>query len=289
MLILPKDFPINTTLRDEGVPLSETCPAGRHPLRILFLNLMPKKVVTELDMARVLSHPDVDVQLIPMKIAGQTYKNTPMEHMQRFYEDFDRLEHDDFDGMIVTGAPVEHFAFEEVRYWPQLCHIMDWARRHVRSVLYVCWGAQAGLYHNYGIPKYALPAKCFGVFWQQADAGCPLFDGIGTDFPMPNSRHTEVRRDDFVKDGRLEIVAESSESGIGVVWDGTGREVYIVGHLEYAPQTLHEEYLRDAAKGLAIAPPLHYYKNDDVRAGVNDSWRTAARCFYRNWLKLCQS
>lgn len=289
MLILPKDFPITATLRAENIQAAHTCPAGAQPLRILLLNLMPQKVVTELDIARALAQPDKTVELLPMKIAGQTYKTTPMAHMLRFYKDFETYEHGCYDGLIVTGAPVEHLPFEEVRYWPQLCRIMDWAQSHVGSTLHICWGAQAGLYHHHGIPKHPLPAKMFGIFPQRVvQAGWPVLEGLEPEFPMPNSRHTEVRRTDFPTDGSLEIVAESQESGIGIAIGHEGKDIFIVGHLEYEPNTLHNEYVRDLNKGLPIAPPRHYYKDGTPDNGIDFSWHGAARRFYRNWLELCE-
>lgn len=288
MLILPQDFPAAATLQAEHAQVATQCPPGSKSLRILFLNLMPQKLVTELDIARALAQPGLTVELLPMKIAGQTYKTTPMEHMVRFYKDFEEYEGGLYDGLIVTGAPVEHLPFEEVRYWPQLCRIMDWARTHAASTLYICWGAQAGLYHHYGIPKHALPAKKFGIFGQRAVAeGQPILAGLEPVFPMPNSRHTEVRRADFPADASLRIVAESQESGVGIAVGREGKEVFIVGHLEYEPRTLHNEYVRDLNKGLPIAPPLHYYINDKPEEGIDFSWQETARRFYRNWLGLC--
>jgi len=288
MLILPKDIPVAATLRAEGVQVAHEAPADSRPLRILFLNLMPLKEVTELDVARMMAQPGVDVELLPMKIAGQTYRHTPPAHMQRFYRDFETYGPGRYDGLVITGAPVEHLAFEDVRYWPQLCRIMDWAQTHVHSILYICWGAQAGLFHRYGIPKHALPEKKFGVFAQEVlAADCALLQGMGKVFPMPHSRHTEVRRADFPATGDPRIVAESRESGVGVAVGGNGKEVFVVGHLEYEPQTLHREYVRDLEKGLPIAPPQHYYHADDARRGVDFSWRDAARRFYRNWLLRC--
>lgn len=288
MLILPAHFPATSILRSEGWQvLDGESPAGLRPLRILFLNLMPQKQVTELDIARALAFSEHCVRLYPMKISGQAYKTTPIEHMRTFYSDFEVFEPENFDGLIITGAPVEHLPFEEVRYWLQLCRIMDWARSHVRSTLYICWGAQAGLYHHYGIPKYALPEKCFGIFRQHVlYRGLSLFQGMEPEFLMPNSRHTEVRRQDFPTNGSLCIVAESEESGIGVAMSRDGREIFIVGHLEYEPQTLHNEYTRDLKKGLSILPPLHYYRKECPEQGVDFSWKKSACLFYSNWLDM---
>mgnify|MGYP004508336311 CR=1 FL=1 len=296
MLYLPQGLPAIDTLRQEGVDIAtynkehiEKLP--QETLRILFLNLMPQKAVTELDIARAIQNNSVSVALLPTKIAGQIYKTTPMSHMEAFYTDFDCFENAEntrFDGLIVTGAPVEHLPFEEVRYWPQLCHIMDWAKSHVKSALYICWGAQAGLYHLYNIPKYKLPAKKFGIFKQKKlDDNAVILKGLPNVFPMPNSRHTEVRRKD-IEQKPLKIIAESNESGVGIVTAKDGiSEIFIVGHLEYEPETLHKEYMRDVSKGLTIAPPVHYYHDDLPENGIDFSWQKTARIFYQNWIKNC--
>ena len=305
MLYLPHDIPCAKSLAAEGAAVSgydKQCflsgadikavfPEGTK--RILFLNIMPQKAVTELDIARMMAASGEEVVLIPMKIAGQTYKTTPMEHMERFYLDFEILENHSFDGLIITGAPVEHLPFEDVRYWPQLCRIMDWAKAGgVHSTLYICWGAQAGLYYNYGVPKHALPAKRFGIFRHNVPGCLPsqplhtLLSGLTPTFPMPHSRHTEVRAEDFPNHS-LHILAVSEESGVGLAATEDGREVYITGHLEYEPHTLENEYLRDLAKSLPIHLPEHYYHADDPTAGICFSWEKTAKCFYRNWLRLC--
>lgn len=302
MLYLPKDIPCASTLMAEGAVVSEydkaclqaaadACAAFPHAAKkILFLNIMPQKAVTELDIARMMAASGRDVVLIPMKIAGQTYKTTPMEHMQRFYLDFETLEHLTFDGLIITGAPVEHLPFEQVRYWQQLCSIIDWAKAgSVRSTLYICWGAQAGLYYNYGVPKHALPAKRFGIYRHNVPAHLPsqplrgLLADLHPAFPMPHSRHTEVRAEDFPSHS-LHILAESEESGVGLAATEDGREVYITGHLEYEPRTLDNEYRRDLAKSLPIHRPEYYYHADDPDAGICFSWEEAAKTFYRNWV-----
>ena len=289
MLFLPEKLPAAAQLRAEGYAVSEY-PLSAEPAsdvagrRVLFLNLMPQKAVTELDIARTIAATGQDVTLLPMKIAGQTYKTTPQAHMDAFYRDFESFAGSHYDGLIVTGAPVEHLDFQDVRYWPELCHIMDWAREHVRTTLYICWGAQAALFHLYGIPKYALPAKRFGIFPQQVlDAGCPLLRGLSPIFPMPHSRHTEVRPDDFRESG-VRIVAGGVESGIGIAVGSKAGEVFVIGHLEYEPLTLDKEYRRDLAKGLPILPPAHYYIDDDPAKGVEHTWKSAAIRFYGNWL-----
>ncbi|MDD5780569.1 MAG: homoserine O-succinyltransferase [Bacteroidales bacterium] len=289
MLFLPEKLPAAAQLRAEGYAVSEY-PLSAEPAsdvagrRVLFLNLMPQKAVTELDIARTIAATGQDVTLLPMKIAGQTYKTTPQAHMDAFYRDFESFAGSHYDGLIVTGAPVEHLDFQDVRYWPELCHIMDWAREHVRTTLYICWGAQAALFHLYGIPKYALSAKRFGIFPQQVlDAGCPLLRGLSPTFPMPHSRHTEVRPDDF-REGGVRIVADGAESGIGIAVGSKAGEVFVIGHLEYEPLTLDKEYRRDLAKGLPILPPAHYYVDDDPAKGVEHTWKSAAIRFYGNWL-----
>lgn len=292
MLYLPQNIPAVGLLLEEGYCVEEygvkRWNEVRGPMRVLLLNLMPQKTVTELDISRMLSSEEHDVQLIPMKIAGQTYKTTPMEHMVAFYLDFEEFKADTFDGLIITGAPVEHLPFEEVRYWRELCEIMDWARTHVASTLYICWAAQAGLYYHYGIPKYSLPAKKFGVFSQNVlCCGLGLFRNMEPNFPMPNSRHTEVKAKDFQTQMGVKIVASSEESGVGVALSEGGREVYIVGHLEYEPYTLHHEYWRDKKKGLPIDLPLHYYQDESCSI-IDFSWEKSAKQFYTNWLQLCE-
>lgn len=283
MLYLPKGIPASEQLSTDTYKLHEWNKV-QHCKRVLLLNLMPQKTQTELDIARTICATNENVQLIPIKIKGQTYKTTPMEHIKAFYIDFDDVEHECFDGLIITGAPVEQIAFEEVRYWPQLCHIMDWATDNVERILYICWGAQAGLYHHYGICKYALPEKRFGIFPQQVMVPqSPLMKKLQPVFPMPNSRHTEVRREDILSCSHqgLEIVAESDESGVGIVATADCRRTFIVGHLEYEPYTLHKEYHRDLAKSLPIHAPEHYYDADGT---VNYVWKDAAVQFYANWL-----
>ena len=293
MLYLPQGLPAIEPLLKEHYKVATYTPhqvAGvpKEAIQILFLNLMPQKAVTELDIARATGKFHKDVALIPMKIAGQTYKTTPQSHMDAFYTDFEYFENQHFDGLIITGAPVEHLAFEKVRYWEPLCRIMDWANTHAKSTLYICWGAQAGLYHHYGIPKYSLPDKMFGIFNQKKlDKDAPILTDFPNLFPMPNSRHTEVRAKDILEK-KLNIVAQSEESGVGIVTSPDGKkQIFIVGHLEYEPETLHKEYLRDLSKGLPINPPLHYYKNDTPQNGIDFSWKETAQKFYQNWLGLC--
>lgn len=288
MIYLPPSLPCAERLRAEGCAVSENLPP-RSALRVLLLNLMPQKERTEYDIARAVAHDDLQVALLPVKISGQTYKTTPAAHIERFYCDFECYADGFYDGLVVTGAPVEQMAFEEVRYWTQLQQIMDWAETHVRSTLYICWGAQAALYHRYGLCKQLLPAKKFGIFAQTLHVAAPIAEGLYPSFPMPVSRHTGLCIDadgaaDAVLPEGLTLVASGSESGAGIFVSGGGREVYVTGHLEYAADTLHDEYERDRAKGLPISPPAHYY---DASGRILDSWRAACRTFYRNWLIVC--
>ena len=254
-------------------------------MRILLLNLMPIKAVTELDISRQLSKTDLPVQLIPMKIRGQQYKNTPQEHMDAFYRNFDELASQQYEGMIVTGAPVERIPFESVRYWQQLIEIFDWSRTEIRSAIYLCWGAQVGLYHHYGVPKYDLPHKLFGVYEQKLQrSGLPIFRGLEEHFNMPNSRYTEVRREDIDRVSDLEIFVEGDRSGVGIVKPVNRSEFFVMGHLEYSPATLDNEYHRDVNRGLDISRPENYYINDDPEQGINYSWQKPADLFYSNWL-----
>lgn len=254
--------------------------------KVLFLNLMPEKEVTEMDIVRTLSHCGVTCQVIPVKIRGQKYKTTSQSHMETFYLDFEEFESDYFERMIITGAPLEQMPFEEVRYWKQLQHIMHWADKHVRSTLYICWGAQAGLYEHYSVPKYPLNDKMFGIFYQQViKPASPLMQNLSPSFFMPNSRHTEVRKADILskeEDG-LQLLALSEESGVGVMADSTCRRVFIVGHLEYNANTLDNEYKRDLSKHLPIKAPRHYY---DKNGKPMFQWRNDAITFYRNWMTL---
>ena len=287
-LTLPDRLPAINLLKEENIFVMDTSRAAAQdirPLRIVVLNLMPIKITTETDLVRVLSNTPLQLDLTFMKIKSHTSKNTPIEHMRAFYKDFEVLRHQKFDGMIITGAPVEHLGFEEVTYWAEMTDIFDWARTHVTSTLYICWAAQAGLYYHYGVPKYPLPAKMFGIFPQKPlMPQLPIFRGFDDIFQMPHSRHTEIRREDIEAVEGLTIIAESEESGVSIVMAREGREFFITGHAEYSPLTLDTEYRRDLAKGLPIAMPRHYYRNDDPDQGPLVSWRAHANLLFTNWL-----
>lgn len=255
------------------------------PLRIVVLNLMPLKITTETDLIRLLSNSPLQLDIQFMKVKAHTSKNTPVEHMQAFYRDFEKMADEKFDGMIITGAPVEHLEYEQVNYWKEMSGIFDWARTHVTSTLYICWAAQAGLYHHYGVPKYALPEKMFGIFPQTPlEPSLPIFRGFDDVFYMPHSRHTELRREDILAVPELSLIAESPQSGVGMVMARGGREIFITGHSEYSPYTLDTEYKRDLGKGLPIKMPLNYYRNDDPSQPPLVTWRAHGNLLFQNWL-----
>ena len=287
-LRLPNKLPAIDFLKKENIFVLDELRASTQdirPLRICILNLMPLKITTETDLIRLLSNSPLQLELHLMKVKAHTSKNTPVEHMKAFYRDFETMREEKFDGMIITGAPVEHLAFEEVNYWNEMMEIMDWCRTHVTSTLYICWAAQAGLYHHYGIPKYSLDEKMFGIFPQTpTDASLPLFRGFDDKFNMPHSRHSEIRREDLEKRPELRIIAESELSGVSMVMAREGREIFITGHSEYSPMTLDTEYRRDLGKGLPIHVPYNYYYDDDPAHGVKVSWRAHANLLFTNWL-----
>lgn len=255
------------------------------PLRIVVLNLMPLKITTETDLIRLLSNSPLQLDVQFMKVKAHTSKNTPVEHMQAFYRDFEKMADEKFDGMIITGAPVEHLEYEQVNYWEEVSGIFDWARTHVTSTLYICWAALAGLYHHYGVPKYALPEKMFGIFPQTPLCpSLPIFRGFDDVFYMPHSRHTELRREDILAVPELSLIAESPQSGVGMVMARGGREIFITGHSEYSPYTLDTEYKRDLGKGLPIKMPLNYYRNDDPSQSPLVTWRAHGNLLFQNWL-----
>ena len=255
------------------------------PLRIVVLNLMPLKITTETDLIRLLSNSPLQLDIQFMKVKAHTSKNTPVEHMQAFYRDFEKMADEKFDGMIITGAPVEHLEYEQVNYWEEVSGIFDWARTHVTSTLYICWAAQAGLYHHYGVPKYALPEKMFGIFPQTPLCpSLPIFRGFDDVFYMPHSRHTELRREDILAVPELSLIAESPQSGVGMVMARGGREIFITGHSEYSPYTLDTEYKRDLGKGLPIKMPLNYYRNDDPSQPPLVTWRAHGNLLFQNCL-----
>ena len=255
------------------------------PLYILILNLMPTKIVTETQLARLLGNTPLQVEMDLLKVKGHTPKNTPEEHMLAFYKTFDEVKHRHYDGMVITGAPVEELPFEEVDYWDELCEIMEWSKSHVYSTFHICWGAQAALYYHYGIPKYPLSEKMFGVFPHKVThRNSILFRGFDDTFMVPHSRHTTIRKEDILATNKLKILAESEMAGVYAVSTDGGRQVFITGHSEYDPDTLEKEYLRDKAAGLPIHVPFNYYPDDDDTKRPVCTWRSSAHLMYSNWL-----
>jgi homoserine O-succinyltransferase len=256
------------------------------PLRILILNLMPNKIVTETQLLRLLSNSPLQVDVDLIYTATYNPRNTSAEHLTKFYETFADVRDRRYDGMIITGAPVEQMSFEQVAYWPELVEIMQWSRTHVYSTLHICWGAQAGLYYHYGVPKYDLPAKMFGVFPHSRSWTRPvkLFRGFDDVFYVPHSRHTEIRRTDLEQIKNLRILSESELSGVYAVSDLTGRQIFLTGHSEYDPLTLRDEYERDLDRGLPITLPINYYPDNDRAKPPVVRWRSSAYLLFANWL-----
>jgi homoserine O-succinyltransferase len=246
---------------------------------------MPLKIVTETDLVRVLSNSPLQVELDLISITNHVSKNTAIEHIQKFYIDFEQIKNQKYDGLIVTGAPVEQLEFEDVSYWKEMTEILDWAKTHVTSSLFICWSAQAALYHYYGIPKYPLEKKKFGAFEHKVnDPFNPLFRGSDDLFFAPHSRHTEVKREDIEKVAEVSILSESDEAGVYAAFARNGREIFITGHSEYAPETLDKEYKRDLAKNLPIEIPRNYYPNNNTGNTPVVRWRSHANLLFSNWL-----
>ena len=297
-LRLPDRLPAIELLKKENIFVMDSSRAAAQdirPLRIAILNLMPLKITTETDLIRLLSNTPLQMEVNFMKLKSHTPKNTPIEHMMMFYRDFEDMKKENYDGMIITGAPVETLDFEEVEYWDEITSIFEWAHTHVTSTLYICWAAQAGLYHFYDIPKHPLTRKMFGIFKQYpTDCHFPIFRGFDDVFQMPQSRHTEIRREDIEnvnsakyetrkRDG-LRIISDSPESGVSIVMARNGREFFIRGHLEYASDTLDKEYKRDFGKRDDVEMPKNYYLNDNPENRPLVTWRAHANLLFSNWI-----
>lgn len=287
-LNIPNKIPAINALKRENIfvmPFDKASTQDIRPLKVVILNLMPIKITTETDLIRLLSNTPLQIEIDFLKIKNHTSKNTPIEHLKAFYKPFDQIAENNYDGMIITGAPVEQMEFEEVNYWDELTTIFDWAKTHVTSTLFICWAAQAGLYHYYGIPKHQLREKMFGVFAHKPlEPLYPIFRGFDDVFYVPHSRHTEIRRTDIEQNPGLQILSESEEAGVHIVMARNGREFFITGHSEYAPLTLDEEYKRDLAKGIPIQQPKNYYINNDPNKGPLVTWRSHANLLFSNWL-----
>lgn len=287
-LRLPDRLPAIELLKKENIFVIDNSRATTQdirPLRIVILNLMPIKITTETDLIRLLSNTPLQMEIYFMKLKSHTSKNTPIEHMMMFYKDFEAMRNEKFDGMIITGAPIELLDYEDVQYWDEVSEIFKWADTHVTSTMYICWAAQAGLYYHYGIPKYPLEKKMFGIFKQRPlDLRQPIFRGFDDVFSMPHSRHTEIRREDILADNRLTLLAESDESGVSMVMARGGRQIFVTGHLEYAPNTLDQEYRRDKGKRDDVEMPKNYYVDDDPEKPPLVTWRAHANLLFSNWI-----
>jgi homoserine O-succinyltransferase len=285
---IPNQLPAKQVLRDENIFVMDEERAIHQdirPLKIAVLNLMPTKVVTETQLLRLLGNTALQVEITLMRTNSHQSRNTPEEHLLAFYQTLDQVRERRFDALIITGAPVEHLPFEEVDYWKELEAIMDWGFSHVFALFYICWGAQAALYHQFGVPKYPLPAKQSGVFAHQVrEKNVKLLRGFDDVFYAPHSRHTEIRREDIEQVPQLEILAESRQAGVFIVASRDGRQVFVTGHAEYDPLTLKREYDRDVAAGLPIAIPSNYYPDDDPSQLPVVRWRGHAHLLFSNWI-----
>lgn len=285
---IPNELPATQTLLNENIFVmthDRAMTQDIRPLSIAILNLMPTKIVTETQLARLLGNTPLQVEVELLQTSTHKATHTPEEHMLTFYKTFQDVKDQYFDGLIITGAPVELMPFEEVNYWAELCDIMEWSKTHVYSTFHICWGAQAGLYYHYGIPKYKLSEKLFGVFPHKVEYKNPiLMRGFDDVFMVPHSRHTTIKREDVEKVQEIRILASSDEAGIYAMFTKGGRQVFITGHSEYDPETLKNEYLRDINAGLPIKPPKNYFPEDDPSKPPLVTWRSHANLLYSNWL-----
>ena len=285
---IPDNLPAVKTLTDENIFVmteNRAITQDIRPLRILILNLMPKKIETETQFARLLGNSPLQVEMELIHTKSHQSKNVAEEHLLAFYKTFDDVRTENFDGMIITGAPVEHLEFEEVEYWQELCEIMEWSKTHVHSTFHVCWGAQAGLYYHYGIQKRSVPEKMFGVFPHRVEyKKSILFRGFDDVFMVPQSRHTTVLREDIEKVYPLRILASSEETGVYAITTKNGRQIFVTGHSEYDADTLKNEYVRDLSQGKPISIPKNYFPNDDDTQPPIVSWRGHAHLLFSNWL-----
>jgi len=287
-LNIPDKLPAIELLLQENIFVIDQTRASHQdirPLKIVILNLMPLKITTETDLLRVLSNSPLQIEIDFLKIKDHEHKHTSAEHMATFYKTFEQVKNQKFDGMIITGAPVEHLPFEEVTYWDEIREIMDWSLTNVTSSLFICWASQAALFHFYGIPKYPLNKKMFGVFKHRiSDRKIPIFRGFDDEYFVPHSRHTEIQAKDIRQVTGLEIISSSEISGVNMVMAKNGRQIFITGHAEYSRMTLDSEYKRDISRNLPIDVPVNYYPNDDPNEKPILRWRSAADLLFTNWL-----
>lgn len=285
---IPDSLPAREVLESENIFVMTATRALQQdirPLKLLILNLMPTKIVTETQLLRCLSNTPIQFEVTLLQTSTYTSKNTAPEHLLAHYSTFDQIQNERFDGMIITGAPVENLPFEKVDYWQELCRIFDWARSHVFSTFYICWGAQAALYYKYGIPKYPLSQKLLGVYRHTiTDSHCPLTRGFDDEFLAPHSRHTGTKTEDVARIPQLQILSVSPEAGLYIAMKHDGREIYVTGHSEYDAETIALEYQRDLGRGLCPALPENYFPNDDPNAVPRKTWRSHGWLLYSNWL-----
>lgn len=287
-VIIPETLPAKTVLEAENIFVmgeNRAVHQDIRPLKLAILNLMPMKIATETQLLRLLGNSALQVEVTLLHMRSHTSQNTPQDHLLNHYSGFADIQDEKFDGLIITGAPVEHLPFEQVDYWSELLEIFDWSETHVYSTFHICWAAQAGLYHRYGVPKYPLSAKKFGVFLHKVTSyNETLLRGFDDLFYAPHSRHTEIRREDILSVPDLSLLSESDEAGVYIVASQDRRRYYITGHSEYDPLTLKQEYDRDINKGLPIAPPCNYFPGDDPHCPPEVRWRSHAHLLYSNWL-----
>ena len=285
---IPNDLPATEVLQSENIfvmPENRATTQDIRPLEIVLLNLMPTKIATETQLSRVLGNTPLQVKLELMHTTSHRSKNTPQDHLLNFYKSFDELKHRKFDGMVITGAPVELMDFEEVDYWPELCEIMEWTKTNVHSTFHICWGAQAGLYYHYGIQKHTMPQKLFGVYEHKADyKRSILLRGFDDTFWVPHSRHTTIEREDVEKIPGMKILASSEKAGVYAMMNKAGRQIFVTGHSEYDADTLLKEYIRDKNLGLPITVPENYFPNDDDTQEPLVRWRGHGNLLFSNWL-----
>lgn len=288
---IPADLPAFKTLGDENIFVMSKDRAEHQdirPLKVVILNIMPKKIETESQLLRLLSNTPLQVDVELLQMASHVSRNTSQSHLESFYKTFDEIKDNRYDGMIITGAPVELLDYEAVDYWGEITKIMEWSKTHVFSTLYICWGAQAGLYYHFGIPKYALEQKMFGIFPHRAEvSNCQLLRGFDDIFYVPHSRNTEIRRADIERIPQLEILTSSDISGVHIVANKNGRQYFITGHSEYDRDTLANEYRRDLDKGIDIQIPYNYFPGDNPDNVPLFSWRCTANLMFSNWLNYC--
>ena len=285
-LKVPAGLPALQAVIDEGNMVQLLEKSTSQTLRIALLNIMPMKETTEADFIRLLAVADAEIELTLLKLDTHTPRHASPEHMSNYYTSFNEVRDSHFDGLIITGAPIEKIEYEEVTYWPELCTIFDWAKEHVTSTLFICWAAQAGLYQKFGIQKHLLPKKMFGIFPHTiAKPELPLFNGFDNTIYVPHSRHTELHREDIIAEKRIELLSESEQSGVYIMQERGTRNFFITGHSEYALYTLDGEYRRDVAKGLPIELPLNYYRDNDPANEPIDRWHDTACRLFGNWIR----